>query len=262
MKVLIRKELRLTRNLLLTWMGLVFLLGIFTYFEYLSMKDSLDELVVIMNAYPRIMMILFGIGEGLGSVLSWYGCIYFWVTILSYSYAAYLGLSCVAKEKMQGTAEYLFTRPVNRSQIVMAKTVAGICNLFILAAFCGLSNYVSFIMHLGGLEQNSILITTTIGMFLTEIVIFALMLLLSGLTRTYRKAVRLGTGMLLGFYVLYVAAEYLEIPALFYLTPIKYFDVYAVARDGFQTSFLLISAVIIIGSVIKAQKLWGKREIS
>ncbi len=260
MNVLIRKELRLTRTLLLIWMGLVFLLGVFTYLEYLSLKDSLDELVVIMNAYPRILMIIFGIGEGLDSVMSWYGCIYFWVTILSYSYAVYLGVSCVAKEQKQGTAEFLFTKPVSRKQIVMAKAVASICNLFVLAAFCGLSIYISFIMPLGGLEQNSVMLTTTLGMFFTEVVLFALALLVSGLTETSRKTARRGAGLLLGFYALYVIAEYLRIPALYYLTPLKYFDVYAVARGGFQMPFLLLSAALVIGSVTAAQRLWSNKE--
>lgn len=261
MKVLIRKELRLSRNLLMIWMGLVLLLGIFTYFEYLSMEDSLEELLVIMNAYPRILMIIFGIGEGLDSVLSWYGCIYFWVTILSYSYAVYLGLSCVAKEKKQGTAEYLFTKPVRRRQIVMAKAAAGICNLFILATFCGLSNYLSFVLPLGGLEEKGIITATTTGMFFTEVILFSLGLLISSLAKTYKYAARWGAGMLLGFYGLYVIAEYSEIPALYYLTPLKYFDVYAVARNGFSASSLLISTVIVTYCVVTSQKNWTNREL-
>lgn len=261
MKALIQKELRLTRKFLLIWMGFVLLLGIFSYFEYLSLKDSLAELAGIINAYPRILMILFGVGESLDSVLGWYGCIYFWITILSYSYAVYLGISCVAKEKAQGTAEYLFTKPVSRSQIVIAKAAAGICNLLVLSVFCGLCNYVCFVLPLGGLEQKGAIVTTTIGMFLTEVVLFSLAFMVSGFAKTYKKAVRLGAGLLLGFYGIYIVAEYLELPALYFLTPLKYFDVYTVAKEGFQSLFLLVSVVIVTGSVITAQKIWAGKEI-
>lgn len=47
----------------------------------------------------RILMVMFGVSEDLNTALGWYGCIYFWVAILAYSYAIYLGISSIAKEK-------------------------------------------------------------------------------------------------------------------------------------------------------------------
>lgn len=261
MKALIRKELRLTRRPLLIWLGLILMLGGFTYFEYLSMKDSLPELSEMMNAFPKILMVMFGIGERLDSALGWYGCIYYWVAILTYSYAVYLGVSCVGRETARGTAEYLFTKPVTRGQIVMAKTAAGVLNLFVLSLFSGVIDYVSLVLPLGGLEQKGAVITTTIGMFLTEVVLFTLALLVSGLAGNYKGAVRLGAGLLLGFYGVYIMAGYLELPALYYLTPLKYFDVYMVAREGFRVVFLLLAAVIVVISVIVARKSWAGKEL-
>ena len=49
---------------------------------------------------------------------------------------------------------------------------------------------------LGRVGQEYAVIATTIGMFLTETVLFASALLLSALPKTYRGAVRLGAGML------------------------------------------------------------------
>lgn len=261
MKALIKKELRLSRTLLLIWMGIVLLLCGFAYFEYLSLRETLGELDELINTFPKILTIMFGVGEELTSTLGWYGCIYFWVAILNYSYAIYLGISCVAKETLHGTAEYLFTKPLQRIKIVAAKTLSGICNLLILTAFSGLCNYFTSILPLGGLEQPGAAVTTTVGMFLTEVVLFALGLLISSLVKTYKNATRLGAGVLLGFYGLYVIADYLEMPVLYYLTPLKYFDVYAIARNGFSISFLLVGTVIIAGSVAVARKNWTNREM-
>lgn len=261
MRALIKKELRLSRRFLLIWMGIVLLLCGFAYFEYLSLRDSLGELAGLMHTFPKILMIMFGIAEELTSPLGWYGCIYFWVAILTYSYAVYLGISCVAKEKSQGTAEYLFTKPVSRSQIVFAKALACVCNLFTLAMFSGLCNYFTAILPLGGLEQKGAAVTTTIGMFLTEVVLFTIALLVSGFAGTYKSSARLGAGVLLGFYGIYIAAEYLEIPALYYFTPLKYFDVYTVAKEGVPFSFLLAAIVIAVISVVMARKIWMGREM-
>lgn len=96
---LIKKELKLTRKILLIWLGIIILLCVFAYIEYLSLKDSLPILVEMLNDFPRILMVMFGVSEDLNTALGWYGCIYFWVAILAYSYAIYLGISSIAKEK-------------------------------------------------------------------------------------------------------------------------------------------------------------------
>ena len=135
------------------------------------------------------------------------------------------------------------------------------CILFILAVFSGLCNYFTSILPLGGLEQKGAAVTTTIGLFLTEVILFALALLISGINQNYKRAIRLGAGLLLGFYGIYIVAEYLEIPALYYLTPLKYFDVYAVAREGINIAFLLLAAVIVAISIAVARKKWAGREM-
>lgn len=261
MRALIKKELRLSRKLLLVWMGLVLLLCGFAYFEYLSLRDSLGELADLIQGFPAILKVMFGVGEDLTTTLGWYGCIYFWVSILAYSYAVYLGASCVAKEQVQGTSEYLFTKPISRGKIVSAKSAACVCNLLILAAFCGLCNYFTAILPLGGLEQKGAAITTTIGLFFTEVVLFAVAFLISSFAGSYKQTVRLGAGSLLGFYGIYVAAECFEIPSLYYLTPLKYFDVYTVAKEGVQCVFVMIAAIMILVSVLLARRCWEKKEI-
>ena len=56
---LIKKELKLTRKILLIWLGIIILLCVFAYIEYLSLKDSLPILVEMLNDFPRILMAIF-----------------------------------------------------------------------------------------------------------------------------------------------------------------------------------------------------------
>ena len=242
-------------------MGIVLILCGFAYFEYLSLKESLNELTGLISNFPKILKAMFGVSGDLTSALGWYGCMYYWVTMLTNSYAVYLGVSCVAKEQAQGTAEYLFTKPVGRNKVVCAKAVACVCNLLALAVFSGLCNYFTAILPLGGLEQRKAAFTTTLGLFLTGLTLFAITLLAAGLTKSYKGAIRLGAGVLLAFYSISIIAEYLEIPALYYLTPLKYYDVYTVAEKGIYISYFLMTMIIVIGSVAATQKIWTEREI-
>ena len=75
------------------------------------------------------------------------------------------------------------------------------------------------------------------------------------------SAMLFGFGALIVFYCIYFVAEYLCIPALFYLTPLKYFDVYAVAKDGISLMFLLISGVITFLSIFLAKNRWAGKEM-
>ena len=82
MKALVKNELRLTRKLLLIWMGIVLILCGFAYFEYLSLKESLNELTGLISNFPKILKAMFGVSGDLTSALGWYGCMYYWVTML------------------------------------------------------------------------------------------------------------------------------------------------------------------------------------
>lgn len=142
MKTLIKNEFRQTRRLLLIWLGIMLLLCGFCYFELLSLQDSLNEMATMVSQFPRLIMIMFGVKGDLTTSLGWYVCIYFWEGLLAFLYAMSLGLSCVAKEKKFGTSEYLFTKPVERKTIVLAKVIVSAVNLLVFALFSGLCNYL------------------------------------------------------------------------------------------------------------------------
>lgn len=168
MKTLIKNEFRQTRRLLLIWLGIMLLLCGFCYFELLSLRDSLDEMAAMVSQFPRLIMIMFGVKGDLTTSTGWYVCIYFWEGLLAFPYAMSLGLSCVAREKKFGTSEYLFTKPVKRKTIVLAKVIVSAVNLLVFALFSGVCNYFTIVLPLGGLDQPGAVLSTTMGMFFTQ----------------------------------------------------------------------------------------------
>ncbi len=67
--------------------------------------------------------------------------------------------------------------------------------------------------------------------------------------------------MLIGFYCIYFVAELLKNSVLYFLTPIKYFDVCVVAVEGISIIFLLIGAVIATASIAIAIRKWSVKEL-
>ena len=261
MKTLIKNEFRQTRKLLLIWLGIMLLLCGFCYFELLSLQDSLDEMAAMVGQFPRLIMIMFGVKGDLTTSTGWYVCIYFWEGLLAFPYAMSLGLSCVAKEKKFGTSEYLFTKPVERKTIVLAKVIVSSVNLLVFSLFSGVCNYFAVILPLGGLEQPGAEIATAFGMFLTQLLFFALGLLFASLFKSYKAAVRVGTVFVLAAYTVAITAEYAGNRFLDYLTPLRYYDVYEVALNGVYLSYIVLTVLIVGACVMVSTRRWKLREL-
>ncbi len=261
MKTLVKNEFRQTKKTLLIWLGIMLLLCGFCYFELLSLKDSLDEMARTVGQFPRLIMIMFGVKGDLTTALGWYACIYFWEGLLAFAYAISLGLSCVAREKKFGTSEYLFTKPVERKTIVLAKVIVSSVNLLVFSLFSGVCNYFAVILPMGGLEQPGAGIATAFGMFLTQLLFFALGLLFASLFKSYKAAVRVGTVFVLTAYTVAITAEYAGNRFLDYLTPLRYYDVYEVARNGFSLSYIVLTVLIVGVCVVASTKRWKLREL-
>ena len=246
MKTLVKNEFRQTRKTLLIWLGIMLLLCGFCYFELLSLKDSLDEMARTVGQFPRLIMIMFGVKGDLTTALGWYACIYFWEGLLAFAYAI---------------SEYLFTKPVERKTIVLAKVIVSSVNLLVFSLFSGVCNYFAVILPLGGLEQPGAEIATAFGMFLTQLLFFALGLLFASLFKSYKAAVRVGTVFVLAAYTVAITAEYAGNRFLDYLTPLRYYDVYEVALNGVYLSYIVLTVLIVGACVMVSTRRWKLREL-
>ncbi len=261
MRALIKNELHRSRKHLLIWLSIMFLLIGFCYYEYLSLKDSLGEAALMLSGMPRLLTTMFGIKGDFNTALGWYSCIYFWVSILAFVYALNLGISCIAMEVKNGTSAYLFTKPVCRTEIVFSKIIASVANLLIFSAFSGLCNYILLILPTDGLEQPTAALTTTIGLYLTQLMFFTAGLLISSIVKKYKAAVQVGTVFLLTSYFLAITAQYSGIRFLDLLSPLRYFDVYEVILNGIQTFSLILALFIVTVCLYITAKQWKKREL-
>ncbi len=261
MRALIKNELRRSRKRLLIWLGIMFLLIGFCYYEYLSLKDSLGEVALMLGGMPHLLTTMFGVKGDFNTALGWYSCIYFWVSVLAFVYALNLGISCIAEEVKNGTSAYLFAKPVCRTEIVFSKIIASAVNLLIFSAFSGLCNYVLLILPTGGLEQPAAALTTTIGLYLTQLMFFAAGLLISSIVKKYKAAVQVGTFFLLTAYFLAITAQYSGIRFLDLLSPLRYFDVYEVTLNGIQIFSLILAFFIVCVCLGISARQWKRREL-
>ena len=63
--------------MLLIWISLVIMLIGFCYFEYLSLENSMDDMVRMLNQFLKYCCSCSGVKAELSTALGWYYCIYF-----------------------------------------------------------------------------------------------------------------------------------------------------------------------------------------
>lgn len=261
MKAMIKNELRQTRKQLIIWLGIMLILVGFCYYEYLSLKDTLEEVSQMLNTLPTLLVVMFGVKGDLNTALGWYSVIYFWTSILALVYAFHLGISCVEKELRHGTYGYLFTKPVRRAEIVVSKVIASIIDIFLFAVFSGVCNYFMIFLPTGGLEQPEAAFTTTAGLFFTQLMLFSTGFFIASIVKKQKSAIQIGTLLLPAFYGISVIAEYTNIRLLDFMSPLGYFDVYKVSLGGIQGVYLLLTLLIAAFCIGIAVKKWEEREI-
>jgi ABC-2 type transport system permease protein len=178
--------------------------------------------------------------EGFLSLLSIY--IYLPLAI----HAGLLGAGIISKEEKNKTAEYLFTLPISRINVLIQKFFAGfvyilLANIFVLGSamvifgrFETSDMYYQFIRNL------------SIGVFITQLIFYSIGVGLASTLRDYKKSGSITVGALLTTYMLSVLSNMAdESNFLRFFTPFRYFAAPEMVENEFSFIYILLSLILI-----------------
>ena len=108
------KELK--RNSLIIWSAIVigFTIGVMSIFPY--MKNTGDEMAIMMSKMPEGMSKAMGINEQIfNSILGMYNKYYaIYIIVLLSIYTSSTGATIISKEEKNKTAAFLLTKPISK----------------------------------------------------------------------------------------------------------------------------------------------------
>lgn len=259
--VVFRKELKQGRIMWLVTTGLVcFFLG-FCVLIYPQMKEQMTEVSNVFSEMGQFS-IAFGLdqlnfgefkgyfGVECGNVLGMFGAFF----------ASFLGISALAKEEKDQTAEFLLTHPISRSQIVFEKLLAIFAQITVTNLCLAGFSYVMFIV-IGEeftVKEYAILFW---AYYLMQLEIAALTFAISAFLR--RSGMGLGLGIATVFYLMGIFSKLIEeLEPIKYMTPFGYADsAYILTEGKIEASFLLSGMVILLFSVVIAFRYYRRKEI-
>ena len=220
---LIRHELRRAWKSLLIWtcaIGAFIIICLFMYPEMKTQTDSISSLFSSMGAFSAAFgldMLDFGTLKGFygiecGNILGIGGALF----------AALAGISALAGEEKEGTAEFLLTHPLSRAEIVTKKLIAILLQIVALNAVVYLLA-VGSIAALGEAVPWKEVTLLHLAFFLLQVEIACVCLGISAFL--WRGGTGIGLGLAIALYFLNIIANLTDkADVLKFFTPFGYAD--------------------------------------
>lgn len=259
---ILKHELKRGRNALLIWTAAIaFMMGlcVLIYPEMSTQMGDVSAMFADMGSFSAAFgmdRINFGEFTGFfsvecGNVLGLGGAFF----------AALLGISALAKEEKEHTAEFLLTHPISRTKVIAEKLAAVVLQIVI---FNGIIIAVTSVCVMAIGEETPVkpLALMFLAYFLMQLEIAAVTFGISAFLR--HGSLGIGLGLATLFYFLNIIANLTENAGLLkYLTPFGYTDGADIIADGsIKMGCLAVGiAFAIVGALLAFLK-YRKKDIA
>jgi len=260
---IVKRELRAHLKSLIIWSVCILLFTFMETSEFSAYHNN-PEMAAILDTMPQAMLKAFSMsGANLTTIIGFVSILAVFFYIMLGIYAVLLGSSIISKEERDKTAEYLFTLPVTRRKVIVGKLIASIILCLIILGVTGLSITASVMKYNPSESFYEFLGLMLLAIFIIQMIFMSVGMLLASVLKQYKKSGSVSIAILLGTYILSVMIGLSDkIDFLKYFTPFKYFEaVYIVNESKLELVYVLISVVVIVGSVFGTLIFYKKRDL-
>src|SRR5690625_7778958 len=151
--------------------------------------------------------------------------LYYMNYIIAVTYEYELVATIISKDELNKTAEFIFTKPFTRKDIITSKIIAAIVNVAIITLTALIGNLIMLVPQIeGGQSILSEMAITLPSMFIIQILFLFMGLLFSAILSGYGKALSISALFVALSYFLMIIIKLIgTIDFLSVLTPFIYF---------------------------------------
>ena len=258
---LIRHELKQGRTALLIWTTIIagmLAICVLIYPEMAGQMDELSGMFADMGSFSAAFgmdKINFGeftgyFGVECGNVLGLGGAFF----------AALLGISALAKEEKERTAEFLLTHPISRGQVLVQKLAAVVIQIVLLNTVVILAVVLSALL-VGETPEWKSMMLMFLAYFLLQIEIASICFGVSAFIR--RGSLGIGLGIAALCYFLNIIANLTEqMEILKYITPFGYTEGADIITNGrLELPYLAVGLCLTVLGLAAAWIRYRKKDI-
>jgi len=234
-KNLFFNELRRNALSLIAWMFVLIILISLTMSIYRTFLENQSKIIGMMSLIPKGALQFKGISNlnDLLSILGFYAAnnvIY--MMLLGSIFSIVLGSNILLKEEYNKTAEYLLTRPLNRSEVFLSKSAIIFFNVFLLNIVTAFVGFICLELFKNGPFNIKAFLILSLYTFLLNLLFGSIGLFMSTLVKRAKTITTFSIGLVLIFYFIYTLSKITEsVSGIGYLSPFKFVDVNLINPD-------------------------------
>ncbi|MFJ5717103.1 ABC transporter permease subunit [Neobacillus sp. NPDC093127] len=256
-------ELRAYRKSTMIWSISLAAIVVFYMSLYPSFARDAAEFTKILEGYPEAIRNALGINlGGFFTILGFYCFPLAFITLCGAIQAMNLGTFIVSKEVREKTADFLLTKPVTRTQVLTAKLLAALTSLVITnIVYIAAASIMMFQVKTEDFSFKLFILLSLTLLFI-QLIFLALGIIISVIVPKIKSVLTVSLATVFGFYFLGMLSGTSGEEAKRYLSPFKYFETaYILKNKGFEASFLVTGAIIIILAIAASYLVYAKKDI-
>lgn len=257
------QEFKSIRKSLIIWTCSIVALAALYLGIYPEVSQDMESFRKLFEAYPKEVLSMLGVDINLlTSFLGFYSMIFTFVVICGAIQAMNLGLTVLSRESRERTADFLLVKPVTRSTIVTSKLLAAFTALLVTnIVFCGGTTLFAHAFGVGNYDEK-LFFMINLTLFFIQIIFFALGVFISVFFNKLKSVLPISLGLVFGLYMIGALLVTDKEDAVRYVIPFKYYDtIHIIKNASYETTYLVLSAVIIAITVIASYIIYNRKDI-
>lgn len=263
---LILRDLKNNIKPLIYWTLGVGILVAILVLAYPAAVEKIDNLGDVINSMPKEIISAFGLDNyDWKQVLNYLSYEFQYIFLATAIFAATLGASIFSKEESNKTIELIYSKPVTRNDIFASKLFSSIS---ILAIFNVILFAITSIFLVILVKDQTIYIDKVfsiyIAMFLVQLIFMAIGMFIAIIMKKSKGAPALASGLVVFTYMIGIFSKITEgLNNFVYISPLHYFLPDQIVRTGeFSAKYLIISACIVVVSLLVSWKVYQKKDFN
>lgn len=258
-------ELKTYRKSIAIWSLSILALFLMFMAFYPTMASDAALLDLMLENYPEELLKAFGMGGSLSlsSVFGYFAFTYAFVQICLAIQSSNYGFHFLSVEERELTADFLMSKPVSRTRIIVSKFFAAFTSLTITNVFVWLGSFGSILLFRDGHEyetKNLIMLLLTTTLF--QLFFLSVGMIVSVSVKKVRSVLSYSMALSFGLYILNTLRSIIGGKILGILSPFYHFEPGYILENGeYNMAMVLISVCVIIISIAASYFLYLKRNI-
>jgi len=258
-----RFEFKQTIRSTLIWgSGLILFLVMFMSF-YPVYSSEIEVIKPMFERIPEIVLKSMGVHiDTLFTALGFYSFILMYIQLVATMQAIMIGLGVVGKEVRLKMSDFILTKPMTRSSILIQKCLAVFAHIGITWVVISALSYVMLISVATETLNMTAFFLFTLSTLMLQVMFAGLGIFIAVLVRRLKSVVGVGLSVVFTLFVMNLMQAILDEPWLRYFSPFQWFEkTYIFYNSSYEWPLFGMWALVTLVSLLGAYVVFTRKDI-